>query len=185
MAKTNPRKILLVGRGYRFEKVAAETITPGHLVIVNSSDGFIKNTGVGRVATIFCVELDHEGKGIDDNYLVNDHTQAEHVYSGCQVNALVAAAAAALVVGDRVESAGDGTVRKAAGLTGTLTGTNNGALNDITFNATWSTAQANEINANFKEIQSALSGTSAIGFVVKAVDNSAGGTPARCQICIL
>lgn len=41
----------------------------------------------------------------------------------------------------------------ATALTGTLTGTNDNALNDITFNATWSAGQANEINANFKEIQ--------------------------------
>jgi len=41
----------------------------------------------------------------------------------------------------------------AAALTGTMTGTNDGAINDITYNSTWSSAQANEINANFKEFQ--------------------------------
>jgi hypothetical protein len=43
-----------------------------------------------------------------------------------------------------------------AALTGTLTGTNDGALNDITFNSTWSAGQANEVNANFKEIQAMI-----------------------------
>lgn len=53
-------------------------------------------------------------------------------------------------------AAGDVTAAAAAtavALTGTLTGTNDNALNDITFNATWSDAQATEIDANFKEVQ--------------------------------
>lgn len=44
----------------------------------------------------------------------------------------------------------------AAALTGTLTGTVNGAITDITFNATWSSEQANEVNKNFKEFQAQL-----------------------------
>lgn len=55
-----------------------------------------------------------------------------------------------------IGAAGDVTAAAAAtaaALTGTLTGTNDNALNDITYNATWSQAQADEINANFKEVQ--------------------------------
>jgi hypothetical protein len=44
----------------------------------------------------------------------------------------------------------------AEALTGTLTGTNDGALTDITFNSTWSQAQADEINSNFEEFQAQL-----------------------------
>jgi len=55
-----------------------------------------------------------------------------------------------------VEAAGDVTAAAsatAATLTGSLTGTNDNALNDITYNGTWSDAQATEIDANFKEVQ--------------------------------
>lgn len=55
-----------------------------------------------------------------------------------------------------IEAAGDvsdAAAATAAALTGTLTGTNDNALNDITYNATWSQAQANEVDANFKEVQ--------------------------------
>jgi len=55
-----------------------------------------------------------------------------------------------------VGAAGDVTAAAAATaatLTGSLTGTNDNALNDITYNGTWSDAQATEIDANFKEVQ--------------------------------
>lgn len=50
-------------------------------------------------------------------------------------------------------SVSDAAAATAATLTGSLTGTNDNALNDITYNGTWSDAQATEIDANFKEVQ--------------------------------
>lgn len=47
----------------------------------------------------------------------------------------------------------DAAAATAVALTGSLTGTNDNALNDITYNGTWSDAQATEIDANFKEVQ--------------------------------
>jgi hypothetical protein len=184
MAKTLPRTILLKGRGYRMEKVAAGTITPGHLVKLDSNGELVVQNAAGvKCLPVYAVEDDHNGKDIDDNYVDNDYVQAEILGPGCEVNGLVAASAAALVIGDAVESAGDGTVRKVVLLTGTLTGTPDGALTDITFNATWSAGQANEIDVNFEEIQLILNTlkASTIGICIKAVDNSAGVTPARCQ----
>jgi hypothetical protein len=43
-----------------------------------------------------------------------------------------------------------------ADLAGTLTGTVDGTLTDITFNATWSQGQADEINENFEEVQTKI-----------------------------
>ena len=47
----------------------------------------------------------------------------------------------------------DAAAATAAALTGTLTGTTSNALTDITFNSTWSEAQALEVDLNFKNIQ--------------------------------
>lgn len=188
MAKTVERTILLKGRGYRLEKVAGGTITPGHLVKLNSSDQLVVHSlAGGKWIGAIAVEDDHNGKDIDDNYSANDYVQAEVLGRGCYVNGLVAAGAAALVIGDLVEPAGDGTVRKVVTLTGSLTGTPDGALADITFNSTWSSAQADEINVNFEEIQLVLNtmAASAIGVVTKAVNNSGGGSPARCQFMLI
>lgn len=55
-----------------------------------------------------------------------------------------------------IEAAGDVTAAAAATavtLTGSLTGTNDNALNDVTYDSTWSNAQSDEIDANFKEVQ--------------------------------
>jgi len=41
----------------------------------------------------------------------------------------------------------------AVALTGSLTGTVDNALSDVTFNSTWSNAQSDEIDKNFKEVQ--------------------------------
>ena len=41
----------------------------------------------------------------------------------------------------------------AVALTGSLTGTLDNALSDVTFNSTWSNAQSDEIDKNFKEVQ--------------------------------
>ena len=105
--------ILLKGRGIRKEGVAGGTITPGHLLTINSSDALVVHaTALGAAAALFAVENDIVGKTIDDNYVVNDYVQAEYLGSGCEVLGVVAAAAPAIVIGDLLESAGNGTLRK-------------------------------------------------------------------------
>lgn len=56
---------------------------------------------------------------------------------------------AAIAVGDVTAAA----AATAVALTGTLTGTLDNALADVTFNSTWSNAQSDEIDKNFKEVQ--------------------------------
>lgn len=113
MAKTNPQTILLRGRGIREEAPAGGTITPGHLVMLNSSAQLVVHgTAAGAAGACFAVENDLVGKTIDDNYVSGDFVQAEWVPPGSRIYALVAAAATAITAGDLLESAGNGTVRK-------------------------------------------------------------------------
>lgn len=105
--------ILLKGRGIRKEAVAAGTITPGDLLTINSSGLLIRHaTAGGAAAPLFAVENDIVGATIDDDYVTNDYVQSEYMYSGCSVLANVAAGASAIVIGDLLQSAGDGTLEK-------------------------------------------------------------------------
>jgi hypothetical protein len=109
---TEPRTILLKGDPERMERVAGGTITPGALVKLNSSNQLVvHSTAGGNTNTIFALENELFGKGIDDNYSANDYVQAGEFDGDDHVLAYVAASAAAIVIGDQVESAGDGSVR--------------------------------------------------------------------------
>jgi hypothetical protein len=110
---TSPRTIRLKGQGIRMERPAAGTITPGHLVKLGTANTLtVQNTALLKCAALFALENELVGLGIDDNYVSGDLVQAEHVYPGQWVNALLATSAAALVIGDYVEPAADGTVKK-------------------------------------------------------------------------
>lgn len=112
--KTAPRTILLVGKEYSIMKelIAAGTITPGHLVAINSAGKWaVHGTAKGRAMKAFAAEADLIGKGIDDNYVANDNVYVWIVPAGAEINALVAASATAITVGALLESAGDGTLR--------------------------------------------------------------------------
>ena len=156
--KVAPRAILLVGKDLSMMKelVAGGTITPGHLLAINASGKYVVHpTAAGRAMRIFADMADLIGKGIDDNYSVNDNVYAWVVPQGAEINALVAASATAIVVGDYLESAGDGTLRKATAASG-LAVPNGGGTVVLPGNAV---AQA-----------------------LEAVDNSAGGTAARIKV---
>lgn len=149
--------ILLKGRGIRKEGIAGGTITPGHLLTLSSSDTMVVHaTAKGPAAPLFAVENDILGKEITDNYVANDYVQAEYLTSGCEVNALVAAAASAIVVGDLLESAGDGTLRIR-------------------------TAFAQSGTTPFAVTEAGAP----IAQAIEAVDNSGGGAPARIKVVIL
>lgn len=113
--KVNPRTILLVGKEQSIMKegVCGGAITPGHLVSMNSAGKWVVHpTAKAQALRAFAVEADYNGKGIDDAFAANDWAQVWIVPAGAEINALVAPSASAIVVGDLVESAGDGTVRK-------------------------------------------------------------------------
>lgn len=105
--------ILLKGRGIRKEGIAGGAITPGHLLTINTSGNLIVHaTQGGDVAALFAVENDIVGKEITDAYASGDYVQAEYLYTGCEVLAIVAAGEEAIVIGDLLTSKGDGTLEK-------------------------------------------------------------------------
>jgi len=109
------KTIVLKGHqfGIRVERKAAAAITPGDLIQYTSTDLF-QRAGVAAVAypPIFAVENEVFGKGIEVDYGVNDQVLAEACHSGMEVYACLAAAAVAIVVGDFLTPAADGTLRK-------------------------------------------------------------------------
>jgi hypothetical protein len=93
---------------------AAEAITPGMLINYDGSGNWVKHaTAAANVVPTFALEREEMGKDIDTAYAINDTVKAGTFQSGCRVNALVATAAPAIIKGDQIESAGNGTVRKA------------------------------------------------------------------------
>lgn len=106
------KTIVLRGAGIRKEAIAGGTITPGYLVERDSSGDFIAAATAGdNVPKLWCVENEVVGLGIDTDYVALDTCLAETLQPGSEVFALLGASAAAVLIGNPLESAGDGTVR--------------------------------------------------------------------------
>jgi hypothetical protein len=115
MPKTTPDTILLKGKQFTIheEANAGAAIMPGHLVDRNSSGEYVVHAvAAGNAAPSFALENELFGNGIEVAYAQNDQCIVAHCPRGAWVYALVAAAASAIVIGDYLESAGDGTLRK-------------------------------------------------------------------------
>lgn len=105
--------ILLKGDAIFKEAPAAGAITPGHLVIRNSSGNMIVNATAGaNTGKLFARENELLGKDIADAYASGDECLFFIPQPGSEVYALVAAAASAIVINDSLEAAADGTLRK-------------------------------------------------------------------------
>jgi hypothetical protein len=113
--------VLLGGSPAVFEKLAAAAITPGHLVepATGGDAGKIKvhATAGGNAAAMFAdvnptPDRANTTPALTTAYATGEQVRILHCHAGDMVNALLAANAAAVVEGDFVESAGDGTVRK-------------------------------------------------------------------------
>jgi hypothetical protein len=97
------------------EASTSEVITPGHLVDFTTAALLRKHTVAGGLAAArFAIEQDYVGDGIDTAYAAGEFAKYINFPAGSEVNALVAAGAAAIVIGDPLESAGNGTLRKQA-----------------------------------------------------------------------
>jgi hypothetical protein len=116
-------RVVVIGNTYAIVKEAdaAEAITPGHLISLNSTGQAIKHNVAGAAAAAggqfvgpvrVAEENDIFGKGIDDAYAIGDRVIYRELDTGCEFMALVAAGAPAIVYNDLIESAGNGTVRK-------------------------------------------------------------------------
>lgn len=107
--------IVLKGNGIRKERAAEAAITPGDLIEVTSTGTVQRHsTAGGNAQRAFAVENEVVGKEISEDYAAGDNVLYEVLPPGCEVNALVAAGAAAIVKGDYLESDGTGKLRKLA-----------------------------------------------------------------------
>jgi hypothetical protein len=86
-------------------------ILPGMLIEINTAQ-WRKHAGAGlNAAPWFALERDEMGKDIDTPYAVGDAVKAGFFSKGMRVNILVPIGQT-LVKGDKMESNGDGTLRK-------------------------------------------------------------------------
>lgn len=109
------KTIVLRGNGIRKERQAGGAITPGHLVALNSSNKVVVHpTAADTAQKAFAVENDLIGNDIDTAYAADDTVLYEILPKGSEVYAFVVAGGAAIVIGDKLESAGNGTLRKVA-----------------------------------------------------------------------
>lgn len=105
--------IVTKGRGVRMERLAASAFNPGHLIELTSSDTFQKHSVAGGpAAPLVAVEYDITGNGIDTAYATGDRVFGQMLNAGDEFYGYVGAAALAITLGDRLESAGNGTLRK-------------------------------------------------------------------------
>lgn len=108
------KRIVVKGTALRDEDTAIAAITPGHLVEQIAAGVQVHSNAAENAVPTFAVEMDLIGNGIDDDYAALDTVLLAHPRSGDIINALVPAAADAIVRGDALESAGDGTLVIAA-----------------------------------------------------------------------
>jgi len=94
------------------EYVANAAITPGHLIQIMSTDKVRVHASAGQNALpMFALEDELQGKGIDEAYAATDRVQCWVPNRGDVVNAVLKNGET-IVIGDFLESAGDGTLQK-------------------------------------------------------------------------
>jgi hypothetical protein len=104
--------IILKGCGIRKERTANASITPGHLVEVMSTGKLrVHATAGGHAQKAFAVENDLIGDGISTAYAAAAQVQYEVMERGAEVYALIANGQT-IAIGDPLESAGNGELRK-------------------------------------------------------------------------
>jgi hypothetical protein len=95
------------------EFVAGGTITPGMLLLLGSANTVIAHNVAGSTVAprIFALEDELQGKGIADTYASGDPVQCWICVPGEEVYAILADNCN-IVIGDKLESNGDGTLRE-------------------------------------------------------------------------
>ncbi len=122
---TTKKMILLKRDELEFTKIAAAAITPGHLVEVTSAGKVQKHSTEGGYAERFVAsELVYSGKSIDDAYAANDEVVVKALRSG-DVAYMYIKAGVGVVVGEKLISAGDGTLK------GVADATSGGVVKDV------------------------------------------------------
>lgn len=107
----------IIGKSYvnvRDEKLAAGTITPGMLVKRTSADAVVvHSTAGGAVNPLFAIEDEQQGNDIADNYSSGELVKLWKPTPGDQVYAFGPTSGNTIAIGDFLESAGNGKLRKA------------------------------------------------------------------------
>lgn len=115
MAKTRPETIILKGDPIMAEAEAGGAITPGHLVILNSSGNVVVNaTADAAAAPMFAKENDIAGDDYTHAYASGEVVQYFTAYPGMEVQALLADGENASI-GSFLESAANGELEVVAG----------------------------------------------------------------------
>lgn len=115
------KTIVLKGDLHRWheEYVANAALKPGHLLELMSTGKVRKSTVYGGSSEpIFAKENSYTGGTRDTAYSALDNVFAHYAQRGDRINTRVAALAPSIAIGDRIISAGDGTVVKAPSNTG-------------------------------------------------------------------
>jgi hypothetical protein len=107
------RLIKLLGEPIQNEdSKAAAVLTPGQLVAFDGSGDLIKHaTAAGLAQPAFALEREEMGQGIDNTYAIGDTVKVGVFAPGDRVLVFIASGQN-LIVGDALESAGDGTLKK-------------------------------------------------------------------------
>lgn len=157
MASLTPNTIVLKGRGIQKEAPAGAAVTPGEMIEIGTNGkAVVHSTAKGVTSPSFAKEYELIGREITVAYALDENLIYETLPPGAEVYALVAAAAVAIVIGDYLESAGDGTLRK-----------------QTPFSQSGSTPFAVTTEGH------------AIARAIEAVDNSGGGSEARIKVEIV
>lgn len=107
--KTVPATIILKGDGVFHEAEAAATITPGHLVELDSNGKFALGGTATRVKTV-AREDDLQGNDITDNYTSGQNVLAIVPHPGSEVYLIAKDNSGAIAKGADVEFAANGEV---------------------------------------------------------------------------
>ena len=128
MSKT----IVLDGYVTPKEATAAAALSPGHLIKLNNAGKVLKHaTAGGTLSPSFAVEYEYDTSDIATAYATGDRVRYVVATTGARIKGKLAASAAAIVIGDYLESAGDGTLRKVS----TDTATSQDERNSVRFQA--------------------------------------------------
>lgn len=121
MAATQPGKVLLRGEPFGFEREAAGVITPGHLITLGSGNTVVVHASAGAFHHGWiAVENALAGDDLDHNYASGEVVQIHHIRPG-DVFFGIAVAANSIVIGDRLESNGNGEVKEVLGDSAAIT----------------------------------------------------------------
>lgn len=110
LSSDSPKRIHLIGTGRIEEAVAGGAITPGHLIMLNSSGQVVVHDDADAPAeALFALEDALQGNSIDDAYASGDRVNFVIAQRGDVVYAYLASGDAT-AIGDSLVSNGDGTL---------------------------------------------------------------------------